>query len=102
MTTWNYHAQRGWLETKRYQDNKGNDYTYTAAGRLHTRTWARTVGGAALVTTYGQDNAGELSSIDYSDTTHVGLEIGQTSARLLWCLPRMNVDAREIWRYLTR
>ena len=83
VTTWNYHAQRGWLETKRYQDNKGNDYTYTAAGRLHTRTWARTVGGAALVTTYGQDNAGELSSIDYSDTTPDVTHVYDRAGRLL-------------------
>lgn len=63
-TTWNYHAQRGWLENKRYQDNTGPRYTYTAAGRLHTRTWAR-----GIVTTYGYSAGGELTSIDYSDAT---------------------------------
>lgn len=81
ITTWNYHPQRGWLENKRYQDSKGPAYTYTAAGRLHTRTWARTVEGQPLVTTYGHNAAGEPDSIDYSDATpdvfHVYDRIGR-------------------------
>ena len=32
VTTWDYHSQRGWLENKRYQNNQGPSYTYTAAG----------------------------------------------------------------------
>ena len=40
-TQWLYHAGRGWLSGKRDAANKGADYTYTAAGRLKTRTWAR-------------------------------------------------------------
>src|SRR5205814_890178 len=59
----------GFLTSKRYGDNTGPDYTYTDAGRLETRTWARTVGGQPLVTTYGYNNAGELTSINYSDST---------------------------------
>src|SRR5437899_7603646 len=52
-TTWNYDAYRGWLFSKRYPDNTGPDYTYTAGGRLKTRTWARTgTGGNRIVTTY--------------------------------------------------
>jgi RHS repeat-associated protein len=63
-TTWNYDSQRGWLNNKRYADNQGPSYTYTAAGRLATRTWAR-----GVVTAYGYSNAGNLTSISYSDTT---------------------------------
>jgi RHS repeat-associated protein len=46
-TTWSYHTQRGWLSAKEYPDGQdsgtardpGPSYTYTAAGRLRTRTW---------------------------------------------------------------
>ncbi len=69
VTTWNYDSQRGWLSEKLYDDDTGPAYSYTDAGRLETRTWARTVSSAALVTTYGYDNAGQLTSTDYSDTT---------------------------------
>jgi RHS repeat-associated protein len=68
-TTWNYDSQRGWLASKQYADGQGPSYTYTDAGRLETRTWARTVNGQPLVTTYGYDNAGQQNSIDYSDST---------------------------------
>ncbi|WP_353568649.1 RHS repeat-associated core domain-containing protein [Haloferula sargassicola] len=62
-TTWSYHPQRGFLTAKRDAAAKGADYTYTAGGRLKTRTWAR-----GVVTTYGYD-AGLLVSTDYSDST---------------------------------
>jgi hypothetical protein len=52
VTRWIHHPQRGWLSSKRYPDDKGPDYTYTPAGQLDTRTWARTVGGQPLVTDY--------------------------------------------------
>jgi len=64
VTTWNYHPQRGWLLNKSYTDGTGPTYTYTRAGRLQTRTWAR-----GLVTTYGYDDAGGLSGTIYSDDT---------------------------------
>jgi RHS repeat-associated protein len=66
VTTWNYHAQRGWLANKRYQDNTGPNYTYKPSGRLLTRVWART---PVITTTYGYNAAGDLQSIDYSDST---------------------------------
>lgn len=69
VTTWNYDARRGWLAQKLYADNTGPSYTYSPAGRLATRTWARSVSGAPLVTTYGYTHAGDLASTDYSDTT---------------------------------
>jgi len=40
-TTWNYHATRGWLESKRYQDDTGPDYTYTAAGPDKVTDWQK-------------------------------------------------------------
>jgi RHS repeat-associated protein len=64
VTTWNYDPNRGLLTSKRYDDNQGPDYTYTPAGRLLTRTWAR-----GVTTTYAYNNAGELVSVDYSDNT---------------------------------
>ncbi|AHF92924.1 type IV secretion protein Rhs [Opitutaceae bacterium TAV5] len=64
VTTWNYDPQRGWLLNKRYADNQGPTYTYTPAGRLATRAWAR-----GVVTTYGYTDAGGLASVTYSDST---------------------------------
>ncbi|MBC8009214.1 MAG: hypothetical protein H7067_03860, partial [Burkholderiales bacterium] len=69
VTTWNYSTSRGWLENKRYADDKGPSFTYTPAGRLETRTWARTFGGSPLVTTYDYTESGDMESIIYSDTT---------------------------------
>ena len=63
-TTWNYSSTRGWLTSKQYADDQGPSYTYTSAGRLATRTWAR-----GVTATYSYDNAGQLSGIDYSDST---------------------------------
>jgi len=63
-TTWNYNAYRGWLDNKRYPDNTGPSYTYTPAGRLQTRLWAR-----GANTTYSYNNAGDLSGLTYSDST---------------------------------
>ena len=67
-TTWQYQAQRGFLTAKRDAENKGANYTYTPAGRLETRTWARSSVASPSVTTYTYD-AGMLTSTDYSDTT---------------------------------
>jgi RHS repeat-associated protein len=64
VTTWNYDAQRGWLTNKAYADSYGPLYTYTPAGRLSSRTWAR-----GVVTTNVYDAAGGLYSVNYSDST---------------------------------
>lgn len=69
VTTWNYDGYRGFLTNKAYADGKGPSYTYTAAGRLQTRVWARLVGGQPLATTYGYDGAGNLATVSYSDST---------------------------------
>ncbi|MCK5803822.1 MAG: RHS repeat-associated core domain-containing protein, partial [Lentisphaeria bacterium] len=69
-TTWTYQSSTGLMTAKTHADGKGTTYAYDSAGRLATRTWARTVGGNALATTYGYDDAsGQLVSIDYSDAT---------------------------------
>jgi hypothetical protein len=75
-TEWEYEAARGYLLNKEYDDGKKMVYTYTTAGRLKTRSWAR-----GVTTTYyydfeGEDagqgtnaDAGDLARIDYSDST---------------------------------
>jgi RHS repeat-associated protein len=70
VTTWNYHAATGKLSQKVYADSSELNYGYsTDNGFLTTRTWARTPGSQLLVTTYRYTVAGELLSVDYSDTT---------------------------------
>ncbi|MBK1856465.1 RHS repeat-associated core domain-containing protein [Verrucomicrobiaceae bacterium 5K15] len=68
VTTWNYDSQRGWLTSKRDAASKGADYTYTPAGRLKTRTWARTGTNttSGILTTYSYSH-GLLSSVVYSN-----------------------------------
>jgi RHS repeat-associated protein len=74
-TRWNYDPYRGRLASKDYPDattgqppvqegTGGPTYTYTGAGRASTRVWKR-----GITTTYGYNNAGDLASISYSDTT---------------------------------
>jgi RHS repeat-associated protein len=63
-TTWNYNQYRGWLDNKRYADNTGPNYTNSPAGRRQKRLWAR-----GVLTTYNHDNAGDVSSTSYSDST---------------------------------
>ena len=62
-TTWNYSASTGLLLSKLDNDSRGATYTYTAAGRLETRAWAR-----GVTTTYTY-NQGLLTLTDYSDST---------------------------------
>ena len=79
-TAWNYDSLRGLLVSKQYNNGQGPTYTNTPAGRLHSRTWSRTVGGQPLVTTYSYDNSGALSGISYSDGTTPN--VGYTFDRL--------------------
>ena len=67
-TVWNYNPQRGWLDSKGYDDGKGPEYTYTPAGRLETRKWARTLadGTTKLTTTYTYDQ-GQMVGTTYND-----------------------------------
>ena len=63
LTTSVYSPTRGLLTRKQYADAKGTDYTYTVAGRLATRTWAR-----GVTTTYSYTQ-GLLTFTDYNDST---------------------------------
>ena len=65
ITTWNYDPYRGFLSSKTYDGGvPGPSYTYTAAGRLLTRTWAR-----GVTTAYSYNAAGDLTHVSYSDST---------------------------------
>ncbi len=76
VTTWSYHTNRGWLLSKRYNDSKGPDYTYTAGGRLQSRQWWRTVSGSTrLTTTNTYNTAGDLLTVSYND----GVTLSQTN-----------------------
>src|SRR6266567_3299580 len=66
-TTWNYNTNRGWLDNKRYPDNTGPSYTYTLAGRLQTRLWARGTN------TRLYDDASDLLSESYNGGSLNGL-----------------------------
>ncbi len=69
LTTWNYEAATGLLLSKRDATNTGADYQYDLAGRLAKRTWARSVAGVRLATLYTSNPFGEITNIDYADTT---------------------------------
>jgi YD repeat-containing protein len=68
ITTWNYNAYRGWLDSKDYPDpttgaagTAGPNYTYYASGRLYTRIWDR-----GVTTTYAYNTAGDVQSLTYT------------------------------------
>ena len=63
-TTWLHDPATGLLIQKRYDDGKGPSYTYTPDGKLASRTWAR-----GITTAYAYNAAGQLTGVDYSDTT---------------------------------
>lgn len=69
VTEWVYEAGTTLLHQKKDAANAGPVYAYDAWGRLQTRTWARTVGGQPLTTTYTYNLAGDMKHIDYSDST---------------------------------
>ena len=94
-TTWQYQAQRGFLTAKRDAENKGANYTYTPAGRLETRTWARSSVASPSVTTYTYD-AGMLTSTDYSDTTP---DVSQTYDNFGRVTETTNTVSKTIYAY---
>ncbi len=63
-TVWDYHAATGLLSAKRYADSSATSFTYNDLGQVAVRTWAR-----GVTATYGYNAAGDLTSIDYSDST---------------------------------
>ena len=64
ITNWIYDASTGLLNQKLYADGNGPSYTYYSSKLPHVRTWAR-----GVTTTYSYNSAGEVTGIDYSDTT---------------------------------
>ena len=68
-TTWTYHEASGLLTAKKDSAGKSVVYTYSSGGKLASRTWSRTNGTNALLTTYSYNDAGDLTEIDYSDAT---------------------------------
>jgi RHS repeat-associated protein len=71
VTKWIYHAASGLLDKKEDNATKQTAYTYDGLGRAKVRTWARLSStGGALTTTYSYDvKTGDLTSLDYSDST---------------------------------
>jgi RHS repeat-associated protein len=61
-TTWWKFNSRGFMTNKVYADGNGPKYTYSPAGRLLTRLWAR-----GITTTYHTNAAGEVFATTYSD-----------------------------------
>jgi RHS repeat-associated protein len=96
-TTWLYDPATGFLVEKNYDGETDNgdefdaDYTYTAAGRLLTRTWQR-----GVTTTYGYDSGGRLVSTTYSDNTP---DVSITYDALGRQLTQSNGVAKSIFAY---
>lgn len=63
VTTWNYDSYRGFLTNKLYAGTNGPSYTYTPAGRLASRLWARNI-----TTMYAYDAAGDMTNVSYNDS----------------------------------
>jgi len=59
------------VTNKAYAGGKGPRYTYTAAGRLASRTWAR-----GTNTVYSYNGAGEMSGITYNDGATLNVTFG--------------------------
>jgi RHS repeat-associated protein len=72
-TTWVYDPASGLLVQKQDAAGRGPTYLYHHSGLLQKRTWAR-----GLSADYGWTPAGDLQSIDYSDTTP---DVGRTYRR---------------------
>jgi RHS repeat-associated protein len=67
-TTWQYSPTTGHLTGKKDHEEKGATYTHTPAGRLASRTWARSSVANPKVTEYTYTQ-GLMTATDYSDTT---------------------------------
>src|SRR5207249_1942067 len=55
---------RGFITNKVYADGKGPSFIYTNSGKLLQRKWAR-----GVTTTYSFNNAADVATISYSDST---------------------------------
>jgi hypothetical protein len=70
-TNWNYEPATGLLLSKRYADEKGPGYTYTADGKMYMADASRLLANSTirLNKTHNYNAAGQLTGIDYNDTT---------------------------------
>ena len=68
-TTWMYNEATGLLTNKQDAAGQSVTYTYATGGKLASRTWSRLVGGAQCAATYSYNDAGDLSELNYSDST---------------------------------
>ena len=70
ITQWLYHPRTGQLEEKKDAAGKSTRYSYhPQTGQVQKRTWARKDGTSDLTTTYSYNSAGDLTGINYSDST---------------------------------
>ncbi len=65
-TEWIYQPATGFLDAKKDAAGKSVSYTYYPSGEIHVRTWART---PLVTTTYSYQDPGDLTGINYSDST---------------------------------
>ncbi|MEI6676301.1 MAG: hypothetical protein WCO57_14110, partial [Verrucomicrobiota bacterium] len=66
LTQWINYPATGLLYQKIDAASKVTTYTYDSSGNIHTREWARP---GAITTTYTHNAFGDLTNIDYSDST---------------------------------
>lgn len=80
VTTWNYDSYRGWLVNKRFNDQVGPEYLYSAAGRRTRFHWVR----GAVIPRHQllYNSAGDLQGIEYADTVPNTPDISYTYDRL--------------------
>jgi RHS repeat-associated protein len=69
ITEWVYYPGTMALQKKKDAANQGPVYEYDPRGWLSKRTWVRTYNGGALFTLYSHNRLGELTGINYNDTT---------------------------------
>jgi RHS repeat-associated protein len=96
VTTWTRDPATGILLSKTDAAAKGVSTTYDpASGRVWKRTLARTgAGGVPITITYAYDDAGRLTSIDYSDATPDVTHTYYTDGRL-----KTTLDAAGLHTY---
>ncbi len=90
VTAWIYDPARGWLREKRYADQRGPKFNYTAGGRLLSRRWVR-----GVTTAYRYDLAGDLVGIEYDD----GVTPGVVHERDRRGQPRATSCGADAWRW---
>ena len=79
-TYWINDAASGALLSKVDAQGRSVNYTYEpTTGRLLTRSWARTISGAAVTVTNSYDDYGDMTEQDYNDATPSGVHFNNYS-----------------------